>query len=178
MSIARMSIDGEPTACQSYADLFLSISDAEDHESQMPLSARHSLAEKREVAAKLCADCPMHRACLTQAVVGPPIHGYVAGTTQAERKKLQATLNWSVDGSEFTRQHVDQPDGSTMVPREMIDELCERHPDWHVSDIARAAGCSSRTVSRHLARRAEGWTRPVAPTPDTVIAAARQLLAS
>ena len=84
------------TPCVKFASLFqnplledeTSVETAADIRTQAALTAH---------AAKLCGECPLRAQCLTEAVVSYDVAGFVAGTTEPQRREIRARLDITVE---------------------------------------------------------------------------------
>jgi len=83
------------TPCVKFASLFqnplledeTSVETAADIRTQAALTAH---------AAKLCGECPLRAQCLTDAVVSYDVAGFVAGTTEPQRREIRVRLGVTV----------------------------------------------------------------------------------
>jgi hypothetical protein len=171
------------TGCVQFADLFQDSLLEEPPTSSAPAAVRHRYAGLAERAGEICAECPMVRSCLYDAVVRHEVSGYVAGTTQRQRIDIRRRLGIVVDPEDF-----DTFAGATArnrpVDHEEVIRLRRANPDETLESIAQRLGCSLSTVKRHLRReRAARTTRsgitPIRrslPTMSQVLAAAAQVI--
>lgn len=172
------------TACVANPDLYLKLSDEEERNppSQASAPARAKEAERAELitymrltARHLCEGCPLFADCLHDAVTGPPIDGFVAGTTGQEREQLRQVLDVPAQRSPRPAG-VPSVQGETFSP-EALDEALHHYPEASNAAIARILGCCAHTVGRHRRRRAAQQDQPAhadvpaTPTPDDTQAA-------
>lgn len=133
----------------------------------------------RARAAAVCAECPLARQCLYDAVVRFDVAGFVAGTTPQERRAIRARAGVRVESENFdTAAGVTA--GGRPVDRDEVLRLRRVNPDETLEQLAQRLGCSTSTVKRHLRKVRAGATieRPArrVPTQDDVVAAARAVL--
>lgn len=171
------------TGCVQFADLFQDELLEEPPTSSAPASLRHRYVGLTDRAGEICADCPMVRNCLYDAVVRHDVAGYVAGTTQRQRAEIRRRLGVIVEPEDF-----DTLAGATArnrpVDHDEVLRLRRANPDETLESIAQRLGCSLSTVKRHLRRdRAErsaltdvAELRRGLPTKAQVFAAAAQVL--
>lgn len=136
-------------------------------------AGRESAAERRQRAAltaraaALCAGCPFREQCLTDAVVGHDVAGFVAGTTEPQRREIRARLGVTVapvDNDTYAGVN-----SGRSFNQEEIARLRTANPTQPLSSIAARLGCSVSTVKRHL-RKANAMSKapkPVRPMPPT-----------
>ena len=172
------------TGCVQFADLFQDDLLEEPPTSSAPASVRHRYYGLTTRAGEVCADCPMMRNCLYDAVVRHDVAGFVAGTTQRQRAEIRRRLGIVVEPEDF-----DTLTGATArnrpVDHDEVLRLRRANPDETLESIAQRLGCSLSTVKRHLRReRAERSTiTEVAelprglPTRAQVFAVAAEVLA-
>lgn len=151
------------TSCVKFASLFqdplledeTSVETAADIRTQAALAAR---------AAKLCGECPLRAQCLTNAVVSHDVAGFVAGTTETQRREIRARLGVTVEPEEL--DIFAGVSSGRNFDHEEIHRLRQANPTQPLSAIAARVGCSVSTVKRHL-RRAEsqgGMVKPISKT--------------
>jgi hypothetical protein len=172
------------TGCVQFADLFQDRLLEEPPASSAPAAVRHRYSELAERAGEICAECPMFRSCLYDAVVRHDVAGFVAGTTQRQRSDIRRRLGVVVDPEDF-----DTFAGATArnrpVDHEEVIRLRRANPDETLESIAQRLGCSLSTVKRHLrreraARTTAGEVTPMRrslPTMSQVLATAAQVIA-
>lgn len=147
------------TPCVKFASLFQDplleedtrVETAEQRRTQANLIAR---------ASSLCSSCPLQAECLADAIVHHDVAGFVAGTTEPQRREIRARLGVEVDPIEidvFAGVH-----SGRSFNQEEIQRLRMANPNQPLSAIAARVGCSVSTVKRHL-RRAESKDSVVKP---------------
>jgi len=79
------------TPCVKFASLFQNplLEDETSVETAADIRTQAALAAH---AAKLCGECPLRAQCLTDAVVSYDVAGFVAGTTEPQRREIRARL--------------------------------------------------------------------------------------
>lgn len=146
-----------PTACVTYSNVFLNpLLD----ESPRASVNRREQAMLQNQAAKLCGECPLQTACLTDAVTKFEVSGFVAGTTHRQRQEIRKRL-----GIEVADDDLDTWAGvssSRSYDAEEILRLRQANPNEPLKFIAARMGCSISTVKRHLRRMAREDVTPVA----------------
>lgn len=145
-----------------------------------PSVVRHDTGGQRQAtllatrAATVCADCPLFRSCLYEAVVNHDVAGFVAGTTEAQRGRIRAALKVRVEKEDFDAIAGVVRD-NRQVNHDEVVRLRQAHPSESLEVIAMRLGCSLSTVKRHLRRAranpGEAKLAVVKPTMERVIAA-------
>ena len=125
-------------------------------------------------AAAACADCPLFKTCLYDAVVKHDVAGFVAGTTEAQRTQIRAALGVKVEAEDFdTLAGVIR--GARQLNQEEVLRLRQANPHESLEVLAMRLGCSLSTIKRHMrrARNAAGEVKlaAVRPTMERVLAA-------
>lgn len=115
-------------------------------------------------ARKLCKACPLFTECLGNALVGPEVAGFVAGTTESERAKMRRALRLSQRRVEVDEYVTGRSSRTTGVDYDKLRALVERAPALSTSEIAHRAGCSESAVKRF---RRSGGKLPSTPRPGT-----------
>lgn len=119
--------------------------------------SRHSTsaAQWREYLAKVesarrrCAACPVLDECLYHAVVEVDIAGYLACTSEEQRREMRRALGIEV---------ADEPlvgvarSGQGPLDHDAVVQTRAAHPDETYQQLADRLGCSLSTVKRHLRR--------------------------
>ena len=139
------------TPCVKFASLFQNplLEDENSVETAAEVRTQAALVAH---AAKLCGDCPLRAQCLTNAVVFHDVAGFVAGTTEPQRREIRARLGVTVE-PEALDSFAGVSSGRNFDHAE-IHRLRQANPTQPLSAIAARVGCSVSTVKRHL-RRAE-----------------------
>ncbi|WP_114559732.1 sigma factor-like helix-turn-helix DNA-binding protein [Desertihabitans aurantiacus] len=131
-------------------------------------------------AENVCQSCPLLTSCLYDAVVKHDVSGYVAQTTPRQRAEIRRRLGVTV-----TPEDLDTLAGVTaggrQVDHDEVVRLRRANPDESLETLAHRLGCSLSTVKRHLRRaRAAASAAPApaprVPTPDEVVAVAREVV--
>ena len=146
-----------------------------------PGKARGDAARQRQVmllqarASDACARCPFFESCLYDAVVKHDVAGFVAGTTEAQRGQLRATLGVSVEPEDLDSL-AGVVRGSRQINHEEVVRLRQANPHESLEVLAMRLGCSLSTVKRHMRRaRAATASEPkvtvMKPTMQRVLAA-------
>lgn len=171
-----MTTTEAPTACVTYSNVFLNpLLD----ESTRGNVNRREQAMLQTQAAKLCAECPLQAACLTDAVTKFDVSGFVGGTTRRQRQEIRQRL-----GIEVADDDLDTWAGvssSRSYDAEEILRLRQANPTEPLKFIAARMGCSISTVKRHLRRMAREEVVPSSkkerplPTQDEVMAVAAEV---
>lgn len=153
---------GAQTWCQANATLYETVL-AE----RPPASDREGRAVYREgvdVARDLCSRlCPRFEECLRSAIEGPPIEGFVAGTTPAERARHRAHLRVE-ERPEPVNDYVvgisTQERRRRPTDHDVVDAAIRRMPGASIETIARAVDVSQSTVKRRRQALRENVTGP------------------
>lgn len=152
---------------------------------------RAASAEQRRIrsaltrrAAAICGGCDHLEACLYRAVVEHDVAGFVAGTTEQQRRRMRSMLSLSVRAEDLDAL-AGAPSVGHQVNHAEVVRLRAQNPHMSLDTIAQRLGCSLSTVKRHLRRaRAEAAageqpvddaSRPV-PTRSEVLLAREQVL--
>ena len=145
-----------------------------------PVPARGDGERRREAtlltarAAAACADCPLFESCLYDAVVKHDVAGFVAGTTEAQRTRIRATLGVKVEPEDLDSLAGVVGGGRRLDHNEVL-RLRNANPHESLEVLAMRLGCSLSTIKRHMrrARSAAGEVRlaAVKPTLERVLAA-------
>lgn len=109
---------------------------------------------KRRAAHRRCAGCDVFAECLYRAVVEVDVSGFLACTSEAERRKLRRELGIEVqvDSSPYGTARV----GGGPVDHEAVIAARRAHPDETCRQLAERLGCSTSTIKRHLRQEREG----------------------
>mgnify|MGYP005984527995 CR=1 FL=1 len=108
----------------------------------------------RAAAHRRCAGCDVLDACLYRAVVEVDVSGFLACTSEAERRRMRRDLGIEVqvDSSPYGTARV----GGGPVDHEAVVGARKAHPDDTCRQLAERLGCSTSTVKRHLRQEREG----------------------
>ncbi len=120
----------------------------------------------------------MRKSCLFTAVVEHDVSGFVAGTTEADRKKLRREL-----GVQVRPESLEDFVGPLAPTGRQVDtadvwRLRETKPGASLSDLATELGCSLSTVKRHLKRKPQVKPVRVKPSMEQVWFAFTELRAA
>lgn len=162
--------EGEPW-CVPNRTLYLSVLAEPPEADESP--ERHSQYEKAVRAGRIiCADrCALFEECLQRALVGPPIDGFVAGTTSVERRRLRKALNIKQATDADANRAAGAPArAGAEFSTDTVVQAVHAHPNETQTEIARRLNCSAATVKRHL--RKHRTKDPAAPSSSDPPAAA------
>ena len=131
---------------------------------------------RRALAHRQCAGCPMMIDCLYRAVVEVDVSGFVACTTERDRRFIRRELGINDELSSTQGFGVPNLAGGP-VSSESVISMRQSHPNDTCHQLAERLGCSTSTVKRHLRRGREARelavavtpTRAPAPTVDAVL---------
>lgn len=166
-------------ACVAAAELFQHPLLEESTASSPRERARQQSLQAR--AEQVCNGCPLMTQCLYQAVVGHDVAGFVAGSTEAQRRSMRRVLGVRVE-SEDLSAWAGTREANRRVTTDEVRQLRAAHPDDSLPELAIRLGCSLSTIKRHLkAHRAETEVgRPrlqsARPSLDAVLAAFRRVV--
>jgi len=141
------------TACATFSSTFRHplLEDAPTNLSQPQRKLQALLAAR---ACALCANCPVSRKCLYDAVVRFDVAGIVASTTPMMREAIRDRLGWHVEPDGF-----DALLGVTSGQRVEHNEIVRArrsNPNESLGQLAERLGCSLSTVKRHLRQERTG----------------------
>lgn len=185
---------GDQTWCQANSHIYLSL------ERPPGRNAAKTKVDAYDryttMAREWCANrCPLFAECLQEALAGPGIDGFVAGTTEMERKRLRETMGivqttLSMDrfaGTSPPKRSVQNGKGYDLS---IVAEAVAEDPDASHEVLAERLGISAATVKRHrkklMAQAPEAGKKvkeatpePVQdPSPDALVATFRQMFLS
>lgn len=130
---------------------------------------------KRDAAHRQCAGCPMMVDCLYRAVVEVDVSGFVACTTESDRRWIRRQLGVRVT---TTTPYGAPRVGGGPVDHEAVLAARLSHPKDSCQQLAERLDCSTSTIKRHLklarehkltAVRSAPAQGPVLPTVDAVL---------
>lgn len=179
-------VDSVLPPCADAPDVFLDVHlQSPPARSTLNAAARRQLEAKKAAAHRRCAGCPVFVDCLFRAVVEVDVSGYVACTTETDRRAMRRRLGVQVVETEAgafgaPRSGVGPVDHATVLATRSA------HPDDTCAQLADRLGCSTSTIKRHLRRAREqradttAHTAPTStrPTVDAVLDAFDQLESS
>lgn len=139
--------------CATHAELFQHplLEDAES----LPTRNAALTRSLRVQAEQVCGQCPLITACLYRAVVEHDVAGYVAGSTEAQRRAIRRELGITVprdDLSAWTGNH----GGNRRISTDDVLRLRCAHPNESLPELAVRLGCSLSTIKRHLRAHRDG----------------------
>ena len=106
-------------------------------------------------ASAICGSCTHLEACLYRAVVEHDVAGFVAGTTEPQRRRMRSLLSLKVRPDDLDLL-AGAPSVGHQVNHAEVVRLRAQNPHMSLETIAQRLGCSLSTVKRHLRRaRAE-----------------------
>jgi hypothetical protein len=109
---------------------------------------------RRAAAHRQCAGCPLMVDCLYRAVVEVDVSGFVACTTERDRRAIRRELG--IDAEVSTTQGFGVPNlAGGPVSSEAVLAMRQSHPHDTCLQLAERLGCSTSTVKRHLRRARE-----------------------
>ncbi|MGB9013603.1 MAG: WhiB family transcriptional regulator [Aeromicrobium sp.] len=133
----------------------------------MTASEWAQFTERRAEVHRQCAGCPLMIECLYRAVVEVDVSGFVACTTERDRRSIRRELGIDV---EMTPAAMGIPHvGGGPISRDSVIAIRQAYPKDTCLQLADRLGCSTSTIKRHLrrAREDEALSRPVEPATRT-----------
>lgn len=148
--------------CEANTGLFIDLL-----ESKPPKSDKAAFADYRDgidAARDMCSRlCPRFEECLKAAIEGPPIAGFVAGTTPAERKSHREHLRVEPQQEIVDDKFVGlAPHKGVSVDHVKIDAAIRRWPTLSSAKIASLVDESTSAVKRRKRALAETDASPAA----------------
>ncbi len=182
-TLQAMPIQTVPTVrarCLDQAETFQHPLLEEPQRAGAPATVRRTQSALEQRAAEACRTCPLLAGCLYEAVVRHDVAGYVAGTTAAQRVKIRALLDVSVEPENLDTL-AGIVGGNRPVDHDEVVRLRAANPGESLERLAQRLGCSLSTVKRHLRRErgdagAARSPQRALPGMDDVIRAARSVL--
>lgn len=112
-----------------------------------------------DVARDMCSRlCPRFEECLKAAVAGPPVEGFVAGTTETERERHRAHLSVDQQPEPVNDRLVGLSPGKQTsrcrTDHDSIDAILRKRPEASMAEIARYVEASTSTIKRRKRRLA------------------------
>jgi len=109
---------------------------------------------KKAAAHRRCAGCSVLDDCLYRAVVEVDVSGFLACTSEADRRAMRRELGIEVrvDSGTYGTARV----GGGPVDHSEVMGARRAHPDETCRELAERLGCSTSTVKRHLRQEREG----------------------
>ncbi|MBC9227117.1 transcription factor WhiB [Aeromicrobium sp. 636] len=109
---------------------------------------------KKAAAHRRCAGCSVLDDCLYRAVVEVDVSGFLACTSEADRRAMRRELGIEVrvDSGAYGTARV----GGGPVDHNEVMGARRAHPDETCRELAERLGCSTSTVKRHLRQEREG----------------------
>lgn len=175
-----VSVSVTEAGCAEHSELYQHPLLEDDPGRSATAEQRRERSAMTRRASAICAGCPEMTPCLYRAVVEHDVAGFVAGTTEPQRRRMRTLLELSVGPDD-----IDSLTGVSASPHQVnhaeIVRLRAQNPHMSLDTIAQRLGCSLSTVKRHLRRaRAEAAGAPArtarrdaaaAPSPDDVLSA-------
>lgn len=147
--------DRAAVACAQWSDIFQHPLLEEDPGRSASAEERRTRSALVRRATDICASCPLLDSCLYSAVVRHDVAGFVAGTTEAQRRRMRTLLDVQVRADDLDSLTGAASPGSQVNHTEIV-RLRTQNPHMSLDTIAQRLGCSLSTVKRHLRRaRAE-----------------------
>lgn len=178
-----VSVSDLVVGCADHAELYQHpLMEDDPGRAASPEQRRMRTALTRRASA-ICGGCSHMEACLYRAVVEQDVAGFVAGTTEHQRRRMRTLLSLTVRPDDL-----DAASGAPSVGHQVnhaeIVRLRAQNPHMSLDTIAQRLGCSLSTVKRHLRRaRAEATAgrqheqRPTVQVPShSEVMTARELV--
>lgn len=162
-----VSVSDRTVGCADHEDVYHHpLLEADPGRAASPEQRRVRTALTRRAAA-ICGGCPHLESCLYRAVVEHDVAGFVAGTTEVQRRRMRSLLALTVRPDDLDVL-AGAPSVGHQVNHVEIVRLRAQNPHMSLDTIAQRLGCSLSTVKRHLRRaRAEAATGERHRTPST-----------
>lgn len=109
---------------------------------------------KRAEAHHRCAGCPVLADCLYRAVVEVDVSGFVACTSETDRRRMRRQLGVEVQMTPTPSYGASRVGGGP-VNHESVLAARRAHPDDTCRQLAERLGCSTSTIKRHLRQERE-----------------------
>ncbi|WOP19166.1 sigma factor-like helix-turn-helix DNA-binding protein [Raineyella sp. LH-20] len=175
-----MSVSVTEAGCAAHPELYQHPLLEDDPGRSATVEQRRERSAMTRRATAICAGCCSLRDCLYRAVVEHDVAGFVAGTTEPQRRRMRAMLDVTIGADDL-----DSLTGVSASPHQVnhaeIVRLRAQNPHMSLETIAQRLGCSLSTVKRHLRRaRAEAagalqepepGAEVTPPSPDEVMSA-------
>ena len=160
--MTTMETDSYIPACAKSPEDFLPY----DLSDEGPGDLRHQQS-RLEAAHRQCAACPLFVECLYRSVVEVDVSGYVACTTEDERRAMRDMLG--VEIGQPAPGVIGAPRvGAGPVDHESVVAMRQAYPNDTCHQLAERLGCSTSTIKRHLRRERERQAAQVAAAPPTI----------
>lgn len=140
---------GGQTWCQSNTGLFLTILGESPNQDDPAAVASHR--EAVTVARRMCETmCPRFETCRTDAILGPPVDGFVAGLTESERRRHRKHMGLAARPEVVTDRYLglDCSRSRSKTDTEALDAVLRSSPDLSSTELAERLGVSPSTVKR------------------------------
>lgn len=141
--------------CESNMGLFTTLLEVKPPAADR--AAMHAYREGIDVARDMCSRlCPRFEECLKAATTGPPIDGFVAGTTPSERQRHREHLRVEAT-PEIVNDRFVGLEGMRKPATDYnaIDATIQRMPHASAAQIAMLVAASTSTVKRRKRALAE-----------------------
>lgn len=161
--MTAMETDSYIPACAKSPEDFLPY---EPGDGESLVEHRHQHA-RMQAAHRQCAACPLFVECLYRSVVEVDVSGYVACTTEEQRRAMRQVLG--VEIGQPAPGVIGAPRvGAGPVDHESVVAMRQAYPNDTCQQLAERLGCSTSTIKRHLRRERERQAQQVASAPPTI----------
>lgn len=165
------------TPCQANQVIFLGMLD-EPPERDATSQERARYAAATHVARSLCEDrCPRFEECRKEALTGPEVEGFMAGTTSNERRRLRDVLK--VQPAQLDLAAISgAPEPQRRVDPVLAERVLRRNPEMSLPDLMAVLECSDSSAKRWRTRILSGWSAPEQrePTSQEIANAYEQII--
>lgn len=159
------------TPCTANQGLFLNeLDDPPARDSTTAVKSRYEAA--RRIAKELCESrCPRFESCFTDAVSGPPVEGFVAGTTMKDRNRIRKALK--IRPMKLDMAQMADTKEPRRVDADLAARILTRAPDMPLDLLAEQLGVSVSSAKRAKRRFKHGqFGSPAEPRSFGELAAA------
>lgn len=135
------------TWCQANQALFLGIlGEPAPTDPEERAAYRDAMDLARDMCSRLC---PRFEQCLADAISGPPVDGFVAGTTATQRRRHRRETGTTTAREVVTDRSVGIDGGRrTHTDQDHLDEAIRTYTDLSSAELAARIGCSASTIKR------------------------------
>ncbi|MDN5894436.1 MAG: winged helix-turn-helix domain-containing protein [Nocardioides sp.] len=164
---------GDQTWCQANSHIYLSLQPPSWRAAPAQVAAYEKYTG---MARDWCANrCPLFAECLRDALSGPGMEGFVAGTTETERERLRETAGITqatFDSDEAAGTYpapLPKPEPGKGYDLSATAAAVAAEPDATYAELAERLGMAEVTVKRHCRklRAAEASGHPIQTAPAT-----------
>ncbi|WP_392507871.1 WhiB family transcriptional regulator [Naumannella halotolerans] len=155
MNTPRIESTGRKPGCVTNTEVFQHPLMEEPPAPSAGKVVRRQAADLTNRARALCSGCPLATACLYDAVVKHDVSGFVAGTTETERKQIRRRLGVTVEPEDFDSLAGSFRSGKRVDHDEVV-RLRQANPHESLEMLAQRLECSLSTVKRHLRKHRRG----------------------